>query len=72
MLISFPFRQSIDQPLDVERVHCDQYIIVRVESPPFHTRIQLEESFDDTLHLRSVVRHSCGADVKFPTLANLH
>ena len=59
----------IDQPLNTERVNCDQHVIVSVERPPFHARVQPEECFDDALHLRSVVRDSCGTDVKILTLA---
>ena len=42
----------VDQPLDVA------HVIISVESTPFHTRVQPEQSFGDTLHLRSVVSGS--------------
>ena len=47
-----------DQPLDVERINCDQHAIVSVESPPLHARVQPEKCFDDSLHLRCVIRAS--------------
>ena len=40
----------------------EQHVIISVESTPFHTRVQPEQSFGDTLlHLRSVLRGSCGS-----------
>ena len=61
-----------DQPLDVERINFDQHVIVSMERVPFHARVQPEKCFDDPLHLRCVVRDSCGADVEVLTRVDLH
>ena len=53
-----------DQPLDVARIDCEQHVSTRFKSTPLHTRVQPEQSFDDALHLRCVIRGSYCTDVE--------
>ena len=62
-LFSLAANFSSISPFDARRIDCEQHVSIRLESTPFHTRVQQEQSFDDTLHLRCFVRGSYCTDV---------